>query len=184
MANSKNSLGEQERRLRIDATVFSDQHPQLFSMMSGLKANIRGASLLSFALEASKSIQITASHLYRMASESSKSSRCDHEIAIRLNRYVDKDEYQTLLQQLDAVPLLRGTHIVELAAAGLAAAQGKAPTVLENKPAATPSRAAESSVDEQVEAAILVTTEQKKPGLPRGMDLGMFSMKGKLPPRK
>lgn len=192
MQNSKSTLPVQVRRLRIDATVFSDQHPQLYSMLEGLHESIRGASLLSLALEASASIQISASHLYLRASQRSTTNHDESGMSIRLNRYVDKDEYHALLKHLDALPRLRGTHIVELASAGLSDVKGKSikaaqpPTgqspVATNT--ATPKATEPIPPDTNGDEGNLHATKDAIQGLHRGASLDMFSMKGKRPPAK
>lgn len=192
MPKTLSNQAEQDRRLRIEATVSNSLHPHLYSMLAGLKENIRGAALLSLALEATGSIQISASHLYRMASIYSTENHDGNELSIRLNRYVDKDEYQSLLKQLDTLPLLRGTHIVELAAAGLAGAQHEPNTSVQ--PLTSPAhesgpRFVEPSVvsatnEQGSEGQTLPATEQKPQEHPRGAHLRMFSMKGKRPPGK
>lgn len=192
MQKTLSNQAEQERRLRIDATVSSRLHPHLFSMLAGLKENIRGASLLALALEASGRIQISASHLYRMASKDSTENHDDKELSIRLNRYVDKNEYQTLLKHLDTLPSLRGTHIVELAAAGLAGAQNvpitSVQTATNPAPASVPSPVEPSvvtSTNEQgCEGGTLHVVEQKPLDHTRGARLSMFWMKIKRPPAK
>ena len=192
MKNTKSTLPEQVRRLRIDATVFSDQHPQLYSMLAGLHESIRGASLLSLALEASANIQISASHLYQMAAQRSPTNHDVNGMSIRLNRYVDKDEYHALLKHLDALPRLRGTHIVELASAGLSGLKGKS-TKAAQPPTGHAQLAANTAIsissepippDTNGDAVNLHAAEVAIQGHHRGANLSIFSMKGKRPPGK
>lgn len=192
MKNTKSTLPEQVRRLRIDATVFSDQHPQLYSMLAGLHESIRGASLLSLALEASANIQISASYLYQMASHRSPTNHDVNGMSVRLNRYIDKDEYHSLLKHLDALPRLRGTHIVELASAGLSGVKGKSIKAAQH-PTGHASVASHTAIPKSTEPTPpdtngdegnLNATEVAIQGLHRGAKLDIFSMKGKRPPGK